>query len=125
MSALRRRFAGRSERGSQTTEYALLIVVSATIASLALAWARKGAIAALLDLMMKQVRALFGIGRAAGPGRARGAGGSAPPSAHCRQTHSQPSRAGHLGRRGAALPRGRRPSARGGGRSPPDSSVVR
>jgi hypothetical protein len=62
MSALRRRFAGRSERGSQTTEYALLIVVSATIASLALAWARKGAIAALLDLMMKQVRALFGIG---------------------------------------------------------------
>jgi hypothetical protein len=29
---------------------------------LALAWARMGAIAALLDLMMKQVRALFGIG---------------------------------------------------------------
>lgn len=62
MSALRRRLSGRSEQGSQTTEYALLIVVSATIASLALAWARKGAIAALLDLMMKQVRALFGIG---------------------------------------------------------------
>ena len=60
--SLIRLFAGRSERGSQTTEYALLIVVSATIASLALAWARKGAIAALLDVVMKQVRSLFGIG---------------------------------------------------------------
>jgi hypothetical protein len=59
---LLRLLAGRSERGSQTTEYALLIVVSATIASLALAWARKGAIAALLDVVMKQVRSLFGIG---------------------------------------------------------------
>jgi hypothetical protein len=57
-----RLFAGRSEQGSQTTEYALLIVVSATIASLALAWARKGAIASLLDVVMKQVRSLFGIG---------------------------------------------------------------
>lgn len=54
--------AGHSEQGSQTTEYALLIVVSATIASLALAWARKGAIAGLLDVVMKQVRGLFGIG---------------------------------------------------------------
>jgi hypothetical protein len=72
MSAVRRHFAGlldtcrflarHSERGSQTTEYALLIVVSATIASLALAWARKGAIAGLLDVVMKQVRGLFGIG---------------------------------------------------------------
>lgn len=60
--SLLRVFAGRSEQGSQTTEYALLIVVSATIASLALAWARKGAIAGLLDLVMKQVRGLFGIG---------------------------------------------------------------
>jgi hypothetical protein len=59
---LHRLFVGRSEQGSQTTEYALLIVVSATIASLALAWARKGAIAALLDVVMKQVRGLFGIG---------------------------------------------------------------
>ena len=62
MSALRRLFSERSERGSQTTEYALLIVVSATIASLALAWARKGAIAGLLDLVMRQVRNLFGVG---------------------------------------------------------------
>jgi hypothetical protein len=59
---IRHFFAGRSEQGSQTTEYALLIVVSATIASLALAWARKGAIAGLLDVVMKQVRSLFGIG---------------------------------------------------------------
>ncbi len=62
MSAIRRLFSERSEAGSQTTEYALLIIVSATIASLALAWARKGAIAALLDLVMKQVRSLFGVG---------------------------------------------------------------
>ena len=59
---LHRLFIGGFERGSQTTEYALLIVVSATIASLALAWARKGAIASLLDVVMKQVRGLFGIG---------------------------------------------------------------
>jgi hypothetical protein len=61
-SDLRRFFSARSEEGSQTTEYALLIVVSATIASLALAWARKGAIASLLDVVMKQVRSLFGVG---------------------------------------------------------------
>ena len=36
------------ETGSQTTEYALIMVVAATIASLALAWARQGAIADLL-----------------------------------------------------------------------------
>ncbi len=52
MSAIRRLFSEGSERGSQTTEYALLIVVSATIASLALAWARKGAIAGLLDVKL-------------------------------------------------------------------------
>jgi hypothetical protein len=62
MSAIRRLFSLRSEQGSQTTEYALLIVVSATVASLALAWARKGAIAGLLDAVLKQVRTLFGIG---------------------------------------------------------------
>ncbi len=38
-----------AETGSQTTEYALILVVAATIASLALAWARNGAIADLLD----------------------------------------------------------------------------
>jgi hypothetical protein len=62
MSAIRRFFSEMSEQGSQTTEYALLIVVSATIASLALAWARKGAIAGLLDVVMRQVRTLFGVG---------------------------------------------------------------
>ncbi len=61
MSAIRRFFSARSEEGSQTTEYALLIVVSATIASLALAWARNGAVAGLLDAVLKQVRGLFGV----------------------------------------------------------------
>jgi hypothetical protein len=49
------------ETGSQTTEYALILVVAATIASLALAWARQGAIAELLDGVLDQVRSLFGI----------------------------------------------------------------
>ena len=62
IAELRRLLSARSEEGSQTTEYALLIVVSATIASLALAWARRGAVAALLDAVMKQVRSLFGVG---------------------------------------------------------------
>jgi hypothetical protein len=51
-----------AEAGSQTTEYALILVVAATIASLALAWARQGAIADLLDGVLDQVRSLFGIG---------------------------------------------------------------
>jgi hypothetical protein len=50
------------ETGSQTIEYALIMVVAATIASLALAWARKGAVAGLLDGVLDQVRSLFGIG---------------------------------------------------------------
>jgi hypothetical protein len=50
------------ETGSQTTEYALIMVVAATIASLALAWARKGAISGLLNGVLDQVRSLFGIG---------------------------------------------------------------
>ena len=51
-----------AETGSQTTEYALILVVAATIASLALAWARQGAIAELLDGVLDHVRTLFGIG---------------------------------------------------------------
>ena len=51
-----------AENGSQTTEYALIMVVAATIASLALAWARNGAIAELLDGVLDHVRTLFGIG---------------------------------------------------------------
>jgi hypothetical protein len=50
------------EAGSQTTEYALIMVVAATIASLALAWARNGAIADLMSSVLDHVRALFGIG---------------------------------------------------------------
>jgi hypothetical protein len=51
-----------AETGSQTTEYALIMVVAATIASLALAWARNGAIADLLDGVLDHVRSLFGMG---------------------------------------------------------------
>jgi hypothetical protein len=51
-----------AEAGSQTTEYALIMVVAATIASLALAWARKGAVAGLLDGALDHVRSLFGMG---------------------------------------------------------------
>jgi hypothetical protein len=51
-----------AEIGSQTTEYALIMVVAATIASLALAWARKGAVADLLDGVLDHVRSLFGMG---------------------------------------------------------------
>ncbi len=51
-----------AENGSQTTEYALILVVAATIASLALAWARNGAITDLLDGVLDHVRTLFGIG---------------------------------------------------------------
>jgi hypothetical protein len=40
----------------------LILVVAATIASLALAWARQGAIADLLDGVLEHVRSLFGIG---------------------------------------------------------------
>jgi hypothetical protein len=54
-------YAGR-EAGSQTTEYALIMVVAATIASLALAWARNGAIADLLTRVLDHVRSLFGVG---------------------------------------------------------------
>ena len=40
----------------------MIAAVAATIASLALAWARQGAIADLLDGVLDQVRSLFGIG---------------------------------------------------------------
>jgi hypothetical protein len=50
------------ETGSQTAEYALIMVVAATIAALALAWARNGAIAGLLSQVLDHVRSLFGIG---------------------------------------------------------------
>ena len=49
------------ESGSQTTEYALIMVVAATIAALALAWARNGAVADLLTGVLDHVRSLFGM----------------------------------------------------------------
>ncbi len=52
--------AASRERGSQTMEYALIVIVAATIAMLALTWAR---IKVLLDAVMAKVMALFGIGR--------------------------------------------------------------
>jgi Flp pilus assembly pilin Flp len=59
---LRRLLTVPSERGSQTTEYALIIVVAATVAALALAWARGGAVAGLFNDVMKHVRTIFGMG---------------------------------------------------------------
>jgi Flp pilus assembly pilin Flp len=52
----------RKEAGSQTIEYGLILVLAATIASLGLAWARKGAVTSLLDGVLKHVRTFFGIG---------------------------------------------------------------
>jgi len=43
-------------------EYALLLIVAATIAVLALSWARQGAIKDLLDAVLDKVQDLFGIG---------------------------------------------------------------
>jgi hypothetical protein len=40
----------------------LIAAVAATIASLALAWARNGAVAGLLDGVLDHVRSLFGMG---------------------------------------------------------------
>jgi hypothetical protein len=54
--------AAEPESGSQTTEYALVIVVAATIAALALTWARQGGISSLFNAVLKQVRGMFGIG---------------------------------------------------------------
>lgn len=53
----------RAERGSQATEYALLLIVAATVAVLLLNWARgDNGISALLDTLMGEVLGLFGIG---------------------------------------------------------------
>jgi hypothetical protein len=51
-------------RGTRGRYYgpSLIAAVAATIASLALAWARKGAISGLLNGVLDQVRSLFGIG---------------------------------------------------------------
>jgi hypothetical protein len=62
---LRSRFRGfpaEAETGSESVEYALVIMVAATIAGVALTWARHGAVVALLDSVLTRVRGLFGIG---------------------------------------------------------------
>jgi hypothetical protein len=51
-----------TEQGSQTTEYALLLIVAATITMLALTWAKKGGVTNVLDGVIAQVLAMFGIG---------------------------------------------------------------
>jgi Flp pilus assembly pilin Flp len=58
-----RRLFRPDDRGSQTMEYALLLIVAGTVAMLALTWARQGAIKSLLDAVMDKVMALFGIGK--------------------------------------------------------------
>jgi hypothetical protein len=51
-------------RGIEGRYYGLSLItaVAATIASLALAWARKGAVADLLDGVLDHVQSLFGMG---------------------------------------------------------------
>jgi hypothetical protein len=51
-------------RGTRGRYYRLSLIaaVAATIASLALAWARNGAIGDLLDGVLDHVRSLFGMG---------------------------------------------------------------
>jgi hypothetical protein len=44
-------------------EYALLLIVVATIAMLALTWARQGAVKTVLDAVIDKVLGLFGIGK--------------------------------------------------------------
>jgi hypothetical protein len=51
-----------SENRERYYGLSLIAAVAATIASLALAWARNGAIADLLDGVLDHVRTLFGIG---------------------------------------------------------------
>ena len=50
-----------SENRERYYGLSLIAAVAATIASLALAWARNGAIADLLDGVLDHVRTLFGI----------------------------------------------------------------
>ncbi len=49
------------EEGSLVSEYGLLAVLGATITGVAISWARGGAVAALLDGVLQQVRALAGM----------------------------------------------------------------
>jgi hypothetical protein len=56
---------GASRRDRTTSGVILLsliVALAATIAALALAWARNGAVAGLLDTVLQQVRGMLGIG---------------------------------------------------------------
>lgn len=61
MDTTHRREDRTTEDGSLVAEYGLLAVLGATITGVAISWARGGAIAALLDLVLQQVRALVGL----------------------------------------------------------------
>lgn len=50
----------RDEDGSLVTEYGLIAIVGATIASLVMAWASGGAIWSLFDAVADHVRTLLG-----------------------------------------------------------------
>lgn len=49
------------EEGSLVSEYGLLAVLGATITGVAISWAQGGAIATLLNMVMRHVRALVGV----------------------------------------------------------------
>ena len=48
------------EDGSLVSEYGLIAVLGATITGVAISWAKGGAIATLLNVILRQVRALVG-----------------------------------------------------------------
>lgn len=50
------------EEGSQTTEYALLLILAATMTTIAVAWAKQGGVKSLFDGVLGQVLALLGVG---------------------------------------------------------------
>ena len=47
------------EEGSLVSEYGLVAVLGATIAGLAISWARGGAIVSLLDMVLRQVQSVI------------------------------------------------------------------
>ena len=51
----------RDEAGSMTTEYGLLVVVGATLASLVVRWASGGAVFELLDKVIRSAGSLLGL----------------------------------------------------------------
>jgi hypothetical protein len=57
----RSRVPSASDAGSQTTEYALLMIVAATVATVAVAWARNGGVRTMLDAVTGEVLKSFGI----------------------------------------------------------------